>query len=119
MEARQRRLAVLLAIAVLPITVLLLYLPVHTAWSTRTPGMVFGGPAEAGLEFTTVERNWFVRSVPFLYEPLLRFHAGLSGWGFHAQVEKTAFPHPPSVALVFSRPKPAEPVQPTGRSSTR
>ena len=106
MEERQRRFAVLLAVAIIPVIAFLLYLPVQVAWSARRPGMVFGGPSDETLDYVTVDRNLVVRSVPFLYEPLLRFHAGLSGWEFYGRMEMTSFPHPPSVALVFSRRKP-------------
>jgi hypothetical protein len=79
----RRREAILYAVIGCALLLPLAYVPVIVAWSTRVDNPILPhiGPVDPKPRFITeVKMNWSMRLAPGLYEPLLRFHAGVFGW---------------------------------------
>jgi Cu/Ag efflux pump CusA len=79
----RRREAILYAVIGCALLLPLTYVPVMVAWVTRVdnPPMAHIGPVDPKPRFITqVQFNWCMRLAPRIYEPLLRFHAGVFGW---------------------------------------
>lgn len=107
MSVRDRRMWFLLGPVLALILALVIYLPIALAWSSRED-VAKAYEEYPNQQFTVVGRNWPMRVLPYLYDPLIRFHASMRGWSFFGEQRELAYPDPEVVSAVFSRSKPSD-----------